>query len=72
LAIDARTHEIVGAYIRDRSEKAAHGLWDSLLPVYRQCAVSYTDFWAAYGMIFHQNSIVLLVNKVDEQIILSD
>jgi len=52
LAIDTRTREIVGAYIGDRSEKSARGLWNSLPPVYLQCAVSYTDFWAAYGAIF--------------------
>ena len=23
-------------------------------PVYRQCAVSYTDFWSAYGTVFPQ------------------
>ncbi|KOR31723.1 transposase [Achromatium sp. WMS3] len=28
------------------------GLWDSLPPVYRQCAVSYTDFWDSYNAIF--------------------
>lgn len=26
-------------------------LWESLPPVYRQCAVAYTDFWAAYGAV---------------------
>jgi hypothetical protein len=36
----------------DSSEKSARGLWESLLPIYRQCAVSCTNFLAAYGMIF--------------------
>ncbi len=27
------------------------GLWNSLPPVYRQCAVCYTDFWAAYQKV---------------------
>ncbi len=27
-------------------------LWNSLPPVYRQCAVAYTDFWAAYETVF--------------------
>jgi insertion element IS1 protein InsB len=27
-------------------------LWDALPAVYRQCAVSYTDFWAAYNQVF--------------------
>jgi hypothetical protein len=44
LAIDASTKEIVGVYIGKRDRAGAQGLWDSLPPVYRQCAVSYTDF----------------------------
>jgi insertion element IS1 protein InsB len=32
-------------------EEAARKLWSSLPPVYRQCAIVYTDFWAAYGMV---------------------
>ena len=43
LAIDVETGEIVGVYIGGRDIKGAQGLWDSLPPVYRQCAVSYTD-----------------------------
>ena len=46
LALDASTREIIGVYIGARDEKGAQGLWDSLPPVYRQCAVAYTDFWA--------------------------
>ena len=52
LAIDVTTREIVGVYIGDRSEQGAKGLWNSLPPVYRQCAVCYTDFWSAYNNIF--------------------
>ncbi len=26
-------------------------MWDSLPPIYRQCAVAYTDFWAAYTTV---------------------
>ena len=37
---------------RNRDEKAARKLWNSLPSVYRQCAVAYTDFWAAYGTVF--------------------
>ena len=33
---------------RDRDRAAARKLWDSLPPVYRQCATCYTDFWEAY------------------------
>jgi insertion element IS1 protein InsB len=52
LALDAKTREIVGVYIGARDEAAARELGQSLPPVYRQCAVAYTDFWAAYGAVF--------------------
>ena len=51
LAIDRFTKEIVGVYVGDRDRKAARKLWDSLPPVYRQCATCYTDFWEAYQEI---------------------
>jgi len=51
LALDVKTREIVGVYIGARDERAARKLWESLPPVYRQCAVAYTDFWAAYGVV---------------------
>jgi IS1 family transposase len=54
LAIDGFTKEIVGVYIGKRYQTGAQGLWDSLPAVYRQCAVSYTDFWTAYGIVFPQ------------------
>jgi insertion element IS1 protein InsB len=52
LATNQKTGEIVGACVGDRSEKSAQALWASLPPVYRQCAVSYTDFWGAYNLVF--------------------
>jgi insertion element IS1 protein InsB len=52
LALDRKTREIVGCYIGERGEVGAKGLWNSLPPVYRQCAVCYTDFWAAYTQVF--------------------
>lgn len=51
LAMDADTREIVGVYIGDRSAASAQALWQSMPPVYRQCAVIYSDFWSAYGMV---------------------
>ncbi|MBW4593787.1 MAG: IS1 family transposase [Brasilonema angustatum HA4187-MV1] len=51
LALDADTREIVGVYIGDRNESAARKLWESLPGVYRQCAIAYTDFWAAYAAV---------------------
>lgn len=51
LAIDRATREIVGCFIGDRSRQSARKLWQSLPPVYRQCAVAYTDFWQAYCQV---------------------
>ncbi len=48
IALDAETREIVGLYVGDRSRESAKKLWASLPPVYRQCAVVYTDYWEAY------------------------
>jgi IS1 family transposase len=48
LAMDAQTRAIVGVYVGNRSRRSAERLWKSLPPVYRQCAVCYTDFWDAY------------------------
>lgn len=55
LALDTITREIVGVYIGARDEASAQGLWDSLPPVYRQCAIAYTDFWAAYATVLPSN-----------------
>lgn len=52
LALDSQTRENVVVHIGERDEKAAKKLWDSLPPVYRQCAVAFTDYWAAYGTVF--------------------
>ena len=52
LVIDILTKEIVGVYIGKRDEIGARGLWDSIPAVYRQCAVSSTDFWSAYQRVF--------------------
>jgi len=52
LAIDIDNKNIVGIYVGQRDKQGAQGLWDALPPVYRQCAVAYTDFWDAYQAIF--------------------
>ena len=39
LALDAQTREIVGVHIGDRSATSAQALWQSMPPIYRQCAV---------------------------------
>jgi len=43
--------EIVGVAIGARAKATARRLWASLLPVYRQCAVCYSDFWETYAAI---------------------
>ena len=51
LAMDKKTREIIGVYIGNRDRDAARQLWLSLPGVYRQCAVVYIDFWAAYEKV---------------------
>jgi insertion element IS1 protein InsB len=51
LAINRDTREIVGVHIGNRSRAGAQALWNSLPPVYRQCAVCYSDFWEAYETV---------------------
>ena len=62
LALDIASQEIVGVYVGERSRKGAEGLWQSLPPLYRQCAVCYTDFWSAYDQVFPQSRHIA-VNK---------
>jgi IS1 family transposase/transposase-like protein len=52
LAKDIDTKEIVGVHAGSRDKEGAQGLWDSLPGVYRQCAVSCTDYWSAYEAVF--------------------
>lgn len=54
LAIDVSDSTIVGAFIGDRSETGARGLWNSLPQEYQKCALCYTDFGEAYALIFPQ------------------
>jgi IS1 family transposase len=51
LSIDQDSKVIVGVSVGSRDRKGALGLWDSLPPVYRQCAVCHTDFRSAYELI---------------------
>ena len=69
LALDIETQEIVGIHVGDRSRDGAKGLWQSLPALYRkvswteasaqgawrQCAVTYTDFWSASNQVFPQS-----------------
>jgi len=38
-------------HVGDRSRAGARALWQSLPPVYRQCAVCYSDFWEGYETV---------------------
>jgi IS1 family transposase len=51
LALDVKTRKLVGVRIGDRSEAGAKALWQALPPVYRQCALCYTDYWGAYAAV---------------------
>ena len=51
LALHRETREIVGLYVGSRDYHGALSLWKSLPPVYRQCAVCYSDFWSAYDFV---------------------
>jgi insertion element IS1 protein InsB len=51
LAMDRDTRAIVGVAIGAHDEATARHLWAALPPVYRQCAVAYSDFWDAYTLI---------------------
>lgn len=42
---------MVGVAVGTRDEAGARALWQNLPPIYRQCAVCYTDFWRAYGAV---------------------
>jgi len=54
LALDVETREIVGVHVGDRSAISARAIWDSMPPVYRQCAVIYTDYWSVYPAVLPQ------------------
>ena len=43
LAIDRKTREIIGFHVGGRGREDARKFWQSLPPVYRQCAVVGSD-----------------------------
>jgi insertion element IS1 protein InsB len=71
LALDVETCEIIGVHLGDRSEQGARELWAALPSVYRQCAVAYTDFWSAYGLVFLDRVIRQLAKKQAKPVISS-
>jgi insertion element IS1 protein InsB len=48
LAVDVANRQRVGDTVGQRDERGALKLWQSLPPVYRQCAGCYTAHWKAY------------------------
>lgn len=66
LALDRTTREIVGVAIGDRTQATARELWDSLPPVYRQCALCYSDFWAAYAAILPRKRHIAVGKETGE------
>ncbi len=63
LALDTETKEVIGVYVGERSRNGALCLWQSLPPLYRQCAVYYTDFWSAYDEILPKSRHRAVGNK---------
>jgi IS1 family transposase len=52
LALDKNTREVVGVHIGKRDANAAQALWNSLPKEYQEKAISFTDFWEAYQLVF--------------------
>jgi IS1 family transposase/transposase-like protein len=48
LAMDAKSRQIIGFYVGDRSRKSARKLWANIPKVYRQQATFYTDQYVVY------------------------
>ncbi len=48
LAIERKSHQIVGVYLGDRSRVSAQEFWVSLPQEYRERAAVYTDLWLSY------------------------
>ena len=55
LAFDRRSREIIAYHVGGRSREDARIFWQSFPPVYRQCAVIYSDKWEAYSGIIPSN-----------------
>ena len=51
LALDVQTREISEFTSATVAPNQHSWLWQSLPPVYRQCAVIYSDFWSAYAEV---------------------
>jgi insertion element IS1 protein InsB len=49
IAMDRETRKIIGFHLGRRGREDAVKFWKSLPPVYRQCAVIYSDLWKVYS-----------------------
>ena len=63
LELDSDAREIVGMHVGSRDRSGA----EAFSPVYRQCAVCYTDFWSAYERFFPKTDIEQLVKKAEKR-----
>ncbi len=70
--MDRETKKIIGFHLGGRGREDALKFWQSLPPVYRQCAIIYSDLWKAYSGFCQANDIEQSVKKVEKQIILKD
>ena len=51
VALDADTRQVVAMVAGDRSQYTAQCLWDALPDEYRDGALIYSDYWAAYAAV---------------------
>ncbi len=61
--MDRDTREIVALHVGDRSRTSAQALWQQLPPLYRQCAVCYTDSWDAYLTVLPSKRHRIIANR---------
>jgi insertion element IS1 protein InsB len=48
IAMDKQTRQILAFHVGDRSQDSAKHLWAKISAMYRECAIFYTDQYAAY------------------------
>ena len=58
VALDADTRRVVAMVAGDRSELTARCLWDALPDAYRDGAIVFSDFWAAYAAVIPESQHV--------------
>ena len=63
LAMHRDTREIVALQVGDRSRASAQALWQQVPPLYRQCAVCYTDTWDAYLTVLPSKRHRIIANR---------